>query len=283
MKLTHKLILTLALSILITACYDDEKTSTISKSKHQDSSIEKQVSKAPEVKPMADNVTMTSKVTPTEDNRAIVSGKTNLPDGTQLLIILSNDGRGFSASSKAVVTESEFTSLPLGPPSGLDEGNYEIDIVMSSPRMQPENVKAIVGEMGEHLSGELVVKDETFGDSVEQQLVYQVGTEEAIKETVKKDLETASNIKQSLERLLATGRSMEKFRTDDTVSSLRKCGALMKENQPKAEALNKQADELPMSYLQLKVAAADIYMCVSCLESSASAACDRVTESIKDF
>lgn len=279
MKLTHKLILTLALSILITACSDDDQNVNTSTNVASDT---KETIVTKTEKPI-ENINLNAKATNTADGRVLVTGKTNLPEGTKLMVSMSNKTTGYRAQDESSVVGGKFSAGPFGYKTGLTDGVYLIDISTPASAVQPKSVQAIIGKMGENLTGDLVVKDEMFGSAVEKQITHTLGTAGAIEKATTQDEELAISIKDSVEQLLIAGRSMGALRTSNSANDLRKCGVLMRENQPKAEALDKQADELPMSYLQLKVAAADIYMCVSCLESSASAACDRVSESIKDF
>lgn len=279
MKLTHKLILTLALSILITACSDDEQNVNPSTNVASDT---KETIVTKTEKPI-EYINLNAKATNTADGRVLVTGQTNLPEDTRLMVSMSNKTTGYRAQDKSSVVGGKFSAGPFGFKTGLTDGVYLIDISMPASAVQPKSVQAIIGKMGENLTGDLVVKGEIFGSVVEKQITHTLGTTGAIEKATTQDEELAISVKDSVEQLLIAGRSMEALRTSNSANDLRKCGTLMRENQPIAEALDKQADELPMSYLQLKVAASDIYMCVSCLESSASEACDRVTESIKDF
>jgi hypothetical protein len=96
-------------------------------------------------------------------------GKTNLPDGMELMINISNKS-GYSAQSKQTVQEGSFKSgqfTDKGYP--LKSGEYSIEIITPTAAVQPENVKRIIGDNGINLVGDLIKNDDDWGN----QLVFQ--------------------------------------------------------------------------------------------------------------
>lgn len=81
--------------------------------------------------------------------------KTNLPDEAVLMLTLNgNDYRG---QTDAVVKNGVAKSKPYSSDGKkLSSGKYTLEVSMSEPRLQSDNVRAIVGENGENMTGEYV-------------------------------------------------------------------------------------------------------------------------------
>ena len=96
----------------------------------------------------------------------IVSGTTNLPDGTILSIgIFGPPGSAFNrdASCDAMtgitvaVSHGAFGPIGLGGTYGcLTPGAYSYLVIMRAPFMQPPSVIAVIGKNGSNLTGHLV-------------------------------------------------------------------------------------------------------------------------------
>jgi len=88
----------------------------------------------------------------------IVTGRTNLPDGTELLITIQ---RPFTsqkpppcvpicmAQSKAVVRNGQFHSERFG----IGLGTFMLDITTGAGSSQPPDIRAIIGDRSENLTG----------------------------------------------------------------------------------------------------------------------------------
>jgi len=64
---------------------------------------------------------------------------------------------GFRGQSKcSVASDGSFTSEPFGPSGGLKDGLYIAEVMMPIPRVQPDDVKKIIGKNGENLFGPLI-------------------------------------------------------------------------------------------------------------------------------
>jgi hypothetical protein len=85
----------------------------------------------------------------TNDGRAVVRGRTNLPDEIEVLITLSGGGQ-----STAVVWGGLFQSEPLGDPStGVSAGRHSLDISTATATVIGGRAGVAIGPMGENLSG----------------------------------------------------------------------------------------------------------------------------------
>lgn len=91
-----------------------------------------------------------------EDNRIVILGKTNLPDGTEIGGSVFRREPQFIGQTRAKVQHGEFRLGPFGPSYGLGHGVYEVSATMPIPRMQSAEVRAIIGANGENLRGERV-------------------------------------------------------------------------------------------------------------------------------
>ncbi|EPY03904.1 hypothetical protein PAALTS15_27394 [Paenibacillus alvei TS-15] len=94
-----------------------------------------------------------------------LTGITNLPDGTGLMITVSNEN-GFRAQSSAVVISNEFMTEEFSNNGqALESGAYNVDVTMPIASVQPDAVKKIIGENSENLKGDLV-KEGDLGKTV---------------------------------------------------------------------------------------------------------------------
>ena len=104
--------------------------------------------------PLDSDVVITISVSELPNRSVRVSGKTNLPTGTNLMLsvdeILSG---GFRGQSKCdVAADGTFESEAFGSRDGLEDGVYLAEVLMPIPAVQPENVKMLLGKNGERLS-----------------------------------------------------------------------------------------------------------------------------------
>ena len=94
----------------------------------------------------------------------IVSGTTNLPDGTILSIgLMGKPGSEFNRAegcalnaANVAVSHGAFGPVGITGLSCLSPGNYSYQVIMIAPFMQPPNVIAVIGKNGENLVGPLV-------------------------------------------------------------------------------------------------------------------------------
>lgn len=265
MKKIFVVTLALSLGVFISACSDGGGA--------EKSNSQAQVSS---VKSMSGEARLKAEANKNDDGRVLVAGETNLPDGTELRISLSNESFGLTAQDTAIVSNGKFSAVPLGPKSGLAAAIYVVEVMMFSSA-QPESVQTIVGNEGQYLTGPLVMDSSWGGKTVEYSFSYTVGSEESIQQAQSEHAQMVSDVRSRIEQLLKNGRAMERYRNTD---DLRPCMEMMRENQPKAKSVRSRAFEaLPPKYYNLRVASIYVYSCVSC-SGTALEDCERVTESL---
>jgi len=102
-------------------------------------------------------LTPTFKATIETPLRPVVTGQTNLPDGTELMLSISRAQSHFTAATKVKVAKGAFRSEQFSQHGGnLNPGKYKLEITMPSSQVQPAEVRAVIGMNGEKLSGPLV-------------------------------------------------------------------------------------------------------------------------------
>ena len=258
---------------------------------HQPSSVEapeatKEKARAPVSygPPMEEGVVLGLEVEVSRQRRATLHGKTNLPDGTILMTSVSGDSTDFLGQDRAMVHEGSFRTDFFGPATGLKDGIYTAGVTMPIPRVQTREVRAIIGEEGEHLTGPLVEQGD-LGTTVAVEQKFQIGTDAGVAEERQRHSEAiakADSILRELRQLVNAGRSMETLRDPDNLDRLRRCGEQMRRNQARAETLRKRAEALPQSLgIHLAIAATSMNRCVSCLPDAIQS-CELAGDSLQD-
>lgn len=269
MKQTFLITLIFSLGLIVSACSEAGSNEEKSNDHVQANSVNK----------MSDKVNLSADASNTDDGRVLVTGKTNLPDNTELLISLSNESIGFTAQDNSIVNKGAFSAGPLGQKAGLSAGNYMVTVMMPVSGVQPDNVQSIVGNEGQYLTGPLV-KDSIWGGKiVEYSFPYAIGSKESIKEVQSKHAKLVLDVTSRIEKLLEHGYTMEHYRNTDDLSAAKICVEKMRKNQAEAIEIRSKAEKLPMKYFDLKVASIDVYSCVSC-SKTANDACEHVAESL---
>ena len=92
------------------------------------------------------------------ERKIIVSGKTNLFDGAQLLISITPDGKFYGPSCKVNCLNGTFTSVPLGNGTNLS-GKCRLSITMPVSSVQPIEFVKKAGMQYENLKGDFIVRD----------------------------------------------------------------------------------------------------------------------------
>lgn len=98
-------------------------------------------------------------VTITENQQAVISGTTNLPEGTLLKITLQKEGGNYNSENQATVTGGAFQSDMFGIDGGLEFGPYSVKVRSAYPYEQPEEVQNRLGPNGVNLVGDLVLQE----------------------------------------------------------------------------------------------------------------------------
>ena len=103
-----------------------------------------------------------------ENGQVKVFGITDLPDGAILMMQLDFAPTGRCAQGKSKVENGEFI-MEFGPfkdPYAFDTKPYEVSALLT-PVNQPDSVSRLVGEKGEHLTGDLVTYASFAGNILE--------------------------------------------------------------------------------------------------------------------
>ena len=214
-----------------------------------------------------------------DDDKLVVSGTTNLPDSTSLLISLKNEATGFLAQSKTSIFESRFVSEPLGPKTGISDGAYNIQIIMPNPKGQAESVRKLIGNEGEYLSGRLVTESSFGFNVVDFNFNVNVGSNESIEKSKVEHEKIVQDINKKVSSLINQGMEMENLRSSGNIQA---CMEKMRKLQPEATDLRDISTSLPLKYMSLKTAVIESYSCVSC-SKSANEACIRANQDLEQF
>ena len=102
-------------------------------------------------------LTVTMEAKQDGSDKPTVTGTTNLPDETEIIVSIERSGRAYSGSDKVKVTDKRFVAGPFsknGAP--LAPGAYKIHIVVPYAYAQPDSVQSIIGANGQHMTGKLV-------------------------------------------------------------------------------------------------------------------------------
>jgi len=112
----------------------------------------------PTINPLVASIDLS--ITITGDNQAVISGSTNLPDGTILLISAVEENGNFTMQYQVPVEKGSFASVQFGSDGGLNFGTYIAEARMPPANQQPEWVQERIGPRGENLVGSLVFQEE---------------------------------------------------------------------------------------------------------------------------
>ncbi len=98
-----------------------------------------------------------------QGGKVVFTVETNLPDNTELMLSLS-DGSGYLAQTKVYVKNGSAVSEGFTNRGEPLSGDYSLNVLMPLPKLQPENVIAVIGTKGEFMSGPFVA-DAVLGGS----------------------------------------------------------------------------------------------------------------------
>ncbi|SHM38408.1 hypothetical protein [Vreelandella subglaciescola] len=93
-----------------------------------------------------------------DDRRLNITGRTNLPDSAQLLVVVERETSGARWHARTQVKSGQFQAGPMGFGSGVPEGDYRIRVQLAEASVQPSAVRKRIGAKGEGLEGELVAQ-----------------------------------------------------------------------------------------------------------------------------
>ena len=116
-------------------------------------------------------------VTASGNANPVISGITNLPDDTDLMVEISRRHSNFRAQSKAKVASGGFQAGPFSQgDSPLNPGTYIVEVHMPPVPVQSSAVRASIGSSGEKLRGPLVKRGIVGGNAVNYRTTFIVGS-----------------------------------------------------------------------------------------------------------
>jgi hypothetical protein len=123
-------------------------------------------------------VTMETTIELLVGRRVTVSGETNLPDATQVNIMVEREQSGVRWRERTQVEGGRFRVGPLGPGSGLPDGVYRLSVASMEASVQSSPVRQRIGPEGEYLAGEWVTQSRHgLGQVVEYSRRIVIGNE----------------------------------------------------------------------------------------------------------
>lgn len=100
-----------------------------------------------------------------------VVGKTNLPDGMSLMLEVTDSNERYFAIEDVIVNNGEFRSKGIidveQPAKRMKNGIYTVKIKSATASVLSDKVRAVIGENGENLIGDLVAYDSLFGNMID--------------------------------------------------------------------------------------------------------------------
>lgn len=124
-------------------------------------------------KATTNSIEVSMKVNVNENNGKInISGSTNLPDQTEMMITLYQYDKTY-AQDKVRVSKGTFQSDEFSDHGNALHGDFDYEVLMPIASVQPESVKAIIGRNATNLSGSLVV-DEPEGRIVKYESFFKM-------------------------------------------------------------------------------------------------------------
>ncbi|ALM54549.1 hypothetical protein AR456_05705 [Halomonas huangheensis] len=112
------------------------------------------------IEPMVEPVEVTLEAVLLADRRMQVVGRTNLPDGTRVQMVVVREASGVRWQERTVVNGGRVEAGPFGPGSGLPDGHYLLRLRSTPVELQPSDVQRRLGDRGEHLTGRLITQSE---------------------------------------------------------------------------------------------------------------------------
>lgn len=85
---------------------------------------------------------------------------TNLPDETELMLTLNDKFNDYTGQTNIIIKNGTATSEEFSSNGNPLSGEYTLTVSMSIPTLQTDNVRAVIGENGEYITGKYVTNDE---------------------------------------------------------------------------------------------------------------------------
>lgn len=92
------------------------------------------------------------------EDKPLVIGATNLPEGTELMVTVQRTESGYMAQGKTrVVNGGTFRAGPFSQKGApLNPGTYAVSVSSTIASLQPSSVRSVMGQGGSNLEGPLV-------------------------------------------------------------------------------------------------------------------------------
>ncbi|PIC80530.1 hypothetical protein CSV75_01690 [Sporosarcina sp. P18a] len=167
-----KKLLTLLLAAgLLAACNDDNP-----KAEPEQEPIKEELPTKEEAQPI--EVEVNAEPVIDEDNKVVIKGETNIPDGGELMFTVS--GTGYDGQTKQVIAYGKFQTEPFSKEGkGLPVGDYTLSISLSVASTQDAKFIEETGEEYELLTGNLM-DDGDLGKSMNYETSFTI--EETVQE-----------------------------------------------------------------------------------------------------
>lgn len=185
------------------------------------------------------------------NSRVIVRGKTTLPPKTSLMVSIEDEITDQNCGSgKAIVSdERSYESELLGPLIGIKDGVYIASVTMPVSDTQPESVRKIIGDKGQHLKGPIHDVG-IFGNAVVVKKRFVIGGTNASNvhvRRVKKELEEYQDIITDIADLLSRLEKTKQRRLlydSNNLANLREWGIFIRAFQEECDTLRVRVDAI---------------------------------------
>lgn len=110
------------------------------------------------------------------EEKPVILGKTNLPDGTKLTVTIRRKQSAYMAQDSIEVKNAGFRTVAFSQKgSALNDGKYEISISSPLAMLQPKSVQAVIGSDGSEMVGKYAKKSHYGGKVVEYKTSFIIG------------------------------------------------------------------------------------------------------------
>ncbi|NGO90371.1 MAG: hypothetical protein GBQ79_12155 [Halomonas sp.] len=141
-------------ALMLQGCSGPEEEAPAETVQAEETAAAEPVAEAEPIEPLEVEVSTSAQLL--SDRRLMIAGQTNLPDGAQVQVVVERELSRVRWQARTQVREGQFEVGPLGTGSGLPDGGYVVRVQLSEAAVQPASVRARIGDLGEHLAGELV-------------------------------------------------------------------------------------------------------------------------------
>lgn len=220
------------------------------------------------------------------DGRAVISGRTNLPEGESLMFSVRRLGERREAQSSGEITNGKFESEPLGSNVGLEAGQYHASVTLPYTHLPP-HAPRVISEKGAPVRGATVTQN-SLGTAASVTVPFRVGSKREAAQVdaeQSRDRMDAGEIRREMQNLVVLGRQMASLRGDrHDLAKSERCGGLMRKRQALVDQLEGRAKLLPSDLRQPLLGITGVLsLCVSCSQGLAPDSCATADEVLRDM